>query len=351
MRYFRFLNQNQIYLMKKFFFVIPLSMLFACSTDSDEIKEEVQKEVDNNQPTINVQSLAIDEHSEGGSSVGTITAADSDNDELTFTIDSESGLEIDENSGEITLGASLILDYEVNQILPFTVSVFDGKAIVEQDFELTINDIDEYELLTTEQKEIISYYQYLTLWQAPTNSPLENSSRWMAPMKLYLDGQITAQFRADVETVLEEYNEIFENSDFSISLVENLEESNAHLFFGETSDIENLWADMFEIIDGQSYAGYAMTENNSSILSDTRMWVSNPIPVLFKHEMGHALGFGHSEKCDTENSFMCSSIDADHDFLEMEKTIISYAYDNEMEAGLTGNEIEAVLANKMILED
>lgn len=343
--------------MRKLYFAIPLSLLFACSTDSDEIKDEVEQEQEqeqettNNLPSISVQSLAINEHSEEGSVIGTISAADADNDELTFTIDPDSGLEIDEETGELTIGANLVLDYEAAQSLPFTVSVFDGNAIVDQEFELTINDVDEYELLSETQKETIAYYQYLTLWQAPTNSPLENSSRWMEPMKLYLDGQISMQFRADVELIIEEYNIIFENSDFNISLVATLEESNAHLYFGETSEIEALWADMFEIIDGKTFAGYAITSNNSSILSDTRMWVSNPIPVLFQHEMGHALGFGHSEKCETEDSFMCSSIDANHDFLEIEKQIISYAYANDMQAGLTAEEIEAILANKMILEN
>jgi hypothetical protein len=345
--------------MKKFFFLIPATILLGCSTDSDEIKDEVRQEqqqeteseTENDLPGITIESFAIDEHSEAGSIIGTISATDSENDQLTFTIDSDSGLEIDEETGELTLGANLVLDYEDNQSISFTISVFDGKAIVDQNFKLTINDINEYDLLSDEQQETIAYYQYLTLWQAPTGSPIENSSRWMEPMKLYLDGQITVQFKADVESILEEYNVIFESSDFNISLVETLEESNAHLFFGETGDIEGLWADMFEIIDGKTFAGYAITSNNNSVLSNTRMWVSNPIPVLFKHEMGHALGFGHSEKCDTEDSFMCSSIDADHNFLEIEKEILSYAYANDMAAGLTAQEIEAFLANKMILEE
>lgn len=337
--------------MKKLFFLIPATIVLSCSSDSDEIKKEIQDETQNNNPTITVQSFAVDEHSEAGTSLGSVSAADSDNDELTFTIDSESGLEINEESGEITLGNNLVLDYEANQTLPFTVSVFDGKVIVDQAFELTINDINEFELLSDEQKETIAYYQYLTLWQAPTNSSLDNSSRWMEPMKLYLDGQITAQFRTNVESVLEEYNVIFENSDFNISLVETLQESNAHLYFGEADDIEGLWDDMFEIIDGKTFSGYAITSNNNSVLSDSRIWVSSPLPILFKHEMGHALGFGHSEKCDTETSFMCSTIDTNHDFLEMEKQIISYAYDNEMEAGLTAEEIEVILANKLFLEN
>lgn len=337
--------------MKKLFFLIPVTILLSCSTDSDEITNEIQQETENSQPSISAQSLSIEEHSEAGASIGTISATDSDKDELTFTINSESGLVINETSGEITIGANLILDYEANQTLPFVVSVFDGKAIVEKAFELSINDVIEYDLLSAEQKETIAYYQYLTLWQAPTNGGIDNSTRWMEPMKLFLDGQITTEYRADIDAVLAEYNAIFENSDFNISIVETLAESNAHLYFGDSDDIDGLWDDMFEIIGGQTFAGYAITSTNNSVLNDSRIWVSSPLPILLKHEMGHALGFGHSEKCDTDNSFMCSTINPNHDFLEIEKEIISMAYDNDMEAGLTAAEIQTILANKMFLED
>ena len=185
--------------MRKLFFLIPATLIFSCSSDSDEIQEETQ----NSQPVIAAQSFTIDEHSEAGASVGRISASDADNDELTFTINNESGLVINEQNGEITLGNNLLLDFEANQTLSFTVSVFDGNAIVEQDFELEINDISEFDLLSDAQKETIAYYQFLALWQSPTNSPLNNATRWMEPMKIYLDGQISTQFRTDVEAVLD----------------------------------------------------------------------------------------------------------------------------------------------------
>ncbi len=335
--------------MKNLFYLILSTVLFSCSNDSNEIKVDLQNETENSLPIINETSFSIDEHSEAGTVIGTVSASDADNDELTFDIDNESGLVINEETGELTLGNNIFLDYEKNQNQPFTVSVFDGNTIIDQSFDLAINNIDEYELLSDIQKETISYYQYLTLWQAPTNSPLENSSRWMEPMKIYLDGQITPEFRTSVATIIEEYNDIFIDSDFSIALVDTLEESNTHLYFGDTSDLESLWPDMFEIVNGNTYVGYAMTANNNSVLSNSRIWVSNPISILFKHEMGHALGFGHSEKCETENSFMCSSIDADHDFLEVEKEIMSYAYANNMEAGLNSEEIKVFLANEMVI--
>ena len=255
------------------------------------------------------------------------------------------------NTGQITLGDTQILDFETATNLIFSVSVFDGKAIVEQDFELSISDIDEYNLLTEYQKEVIDYFQYLTLWQSPTHSALDRNSKWQTPMKLYLDGSYTNAYKTNIEAVIEEYNELFINSDFSISLVETQADSNAHLFFGQTADLENLWADMFEIVDGKTYSGYAISSNIDSELGASRIWVSSELSILFKHELGHSLGFGHSNKCTTDNSFMCSSISPNHDFLEIEKEVIRYAYATDMPVGMTSEEIRSYLANRMVMEE
>ncbi|QLG46010.1 cadherin domain-containing protein [Costertonia aggregata] len=332
--------------MKKVLLLLPALFVIGCSSDSDTINEDLE----NSAPQINVQSFQVDEHSVVGTVIGTVTATDANNDVLTYTIDNSSGLEINEDNGELRVGNTAILDFETAQSLSFTVSVFDGTTIAEQEFTLTFNDVNEYDLLTDTEKETVDYFKYLTLWQGPSNTPRNRNSRWQQTMKLYLDGQISQEFRTNVIAVVSEYNMIFEDSDFSIELVETMDESNTHLFFGEVADVEAVWQDMFNIINGNTFSGYAISNGTVSQINSARIWISNIIPVLTKHELGHTLGFGHSDKCETENSFMCSSIGVENDILDIEKEVLKYAYDNRTSGGLTSNEIETTLANLILLD-
>lgn len=333
--------------MKKVLLPLSFVLLVACSSEKDEMLEDSG----NNQPEINDQVFQANEHSEAGTSIGTVSAADKDGDELTFTIDSESGLEINEETGELSLGNNLILDFESAESLDFTVSVFDGKSIIGKDFTLDITNINEYDLLTDTQKETVDYFQYLALWKGPHNTPIDQITKWGTPIKLYLDGTISGEFKTNVESAIAEINDITSESSFSISLVESLSESNAHLFFGEANELENLWPDMHEFVNGQSYSGYASTNGTVSTIQSARIWISDPIEVLFKHELGHAIGLGHSDICDPGSSFMCSTIAPEHEILPMEQDILRYLYHDDMPGGLAESEIDATLANLIVLED
>jgi len=337
--------------MKKLVYLIAAMLVVACSSDTDEIKTEIEQESGNNRPEINDQAFQIDEHSAGGTLIGTVSATDKDGDELTFTIDNESGLEIDEQTGELSLGNTVTLDFESAETLAFTTSVFDGKSIIDKDFILNIANVDEFELLSESQQETITYFKYLTLWQGPHNTPINQITKWGKPMKIFLDGTISPEFRTNVENVLEEINNLTAGGSFNISLVESLDESNTHLFFGESSELGNLWPDMYEVVHGQTFSGYASTSGTAAEIQSARIWISNPLEVLFKHELGHSIGLGHSDLCDTDKSFMCSTIAAEHTVLPVEQAILKYFYSDEIPGGLEANEINTTLANLILLND
>jgi len=332
--------------MRKIFAPLLTFLVIACSSDNSTDLPETS----NNGTVIVAKTFAVDEHSAEGTLIGTVDVLDNDGDELTFTITSDFDLKINEETGEITTGPNLNLDFETLQELSFTVSVFDGNTLTEKDFLLDIQDIDEMTLLTEEQNELISYFKFLTLWEGPNNTPVGFNQKWGAPMKMYLDGNITNDFRTTVEYVIAEYNNITATGDFTISLTDNQSDANAHVFFGMKNEVEAIWPDMFNIIKDKNYDGYSMTPSQNAILVSTRIWVSSEYEVLFKHELGHSLGFGHSNRCDDEKSFMCSTIEIENDILPIEEKVIRYLYHSDMGVGLSKSKIETVLANIFLSE-
>lgn len=352
---------------------IALAMLsllaLACSNDIDEVtleeitentlidgvlhetaKEGSAEHISIAAPIFEERTFTIDEHAAPGSLIGTLSAKDANGDSVTYALESDIDLDLNTATGEIRVGAQLHLDHETAETLKFDVSAFNGKSISKRSFNLEVQDVNEVGLLTEDQAELVDYFQYLTLWQGPYVKEVEVNRRWNEPMLLYLDGTISKEFKATVEKVIAEYNELFEDGDFSISLTDDSEAANSHLFFGTKQEVESVWPDMYNIIKKGNYDGYAMTPSQNAVLISTRIWISNPIESLFKHEVGHTLGLGHSNQCE-EKSIMCSQVGAKSDFSQEEASVIRYLYHNEFSAGLSATDIEKKLANLIVNEE
>ncbi len=351
--------------------VLPILSLLAvaCSSEIDEVSfEEVNEKVtveaypeetakddtateDTNGPAVSERrSFSIAEHSAAGSSIGFLAATDADKHPMTYTLESGADIDIDENTGELKVGANLKLDFERSETIEFLVSAFDGETITEKTISLAIQDVDEMALLTADQKELISYFQYLTLWKGPHVTEVDENRKWTTPMILHLDGTITDEYRATVESVISQYNALFTEGDFRITLTEDADDANASLLFGAKKTVADVWPDIYDIIKKGNYDGYAKTTSENSIMTYTRIWISNPIGALFKHEMGHALGFGHSNHCEGKKSMMCSTVSANSAILPIEAGVIKYQYHRDLPPGLSEKEIEEVLANLILNE-
>jgi len=347
--------------MRKLVYILVILFISSCSTDTelltDEIldnettNDETANDGQNNAPNFNMSTFQIPEHSLAGTPIGTVTATDADQDLLTYTIESNYDLVINENTGELSVGENLQLDFETNNEIPFTVSVFDGSTIVDLSTALTITDIDEYEALNQTQKDLVSYYSFLTLRKG-ASSPRTNNLKWGESISLYLDGAITPEYRAMVTAALEEINEYFTIGDFNISLTTNQSEANATLYLGDVSEIETLWPDIYNIANGSNNQGYASTSFSNNVINDARIWLSIDSEILFKHELGHGLGLGHSNRCDSSEpvgSFMCSTVSPNHNILPSEVEVLRYLYHEDMPAGLNEGQIEDYLSNFILL--
>ena len=102
--------------------IAALSTLFLACNDDDMVST-------NTAPTISDQTFSIAEDVSIGTSIGTVTASDADNDPLTFSIiagNSNDVFSIESTSGEILL--SEMLDFETTSTYSLTVQAADNES-------------------------------------------------------------------------------------------------------------------------------------------------------------------------------------------------------------------------------
>ncbi len=327
-------------------------LVFACSTDSDVTSDGQNEDMTNNAPSVLSQSFQVDEHSPAGTVIGTVQASDNEDDILTYTIDAAENFLIDENTGALSIGDGLKLDYESDPDLDFTVSVFDGNGISDANITLNIADINEFDALSDDQKEVVNHFKHLTLFQDPTSPTQTIMRKWDEPMKLYLIGDFPQTAQTIVQEVIAEYNMLTASDNFNISLVDTESESNAQLFFGTKQETESVFPEMYDQIKDLNLSGYAISSFVGNSYRSSQIWISSQTAALFTHEMGHALGLGHSNLCDEGSaSAMCSTISPNNELLDIEKNVIRFFYSEDMPTGLNDQEIEQSLSNLILLQD
>lgn len=338
--------------MKNISLLLVSFLVFACSTDSDEESDVVNGEIANGAPIIVSQSFQVDEHSVAGTLIGTVQASDNDNDALTYTIDSVENILINETTGALSVGEGLKLDFESRNSLNFTVSVFDGSAISDAEITLNVEDINEFDVLSESQKEIVTHFKHLTLFQDPTSPTQTIIRKWDEPMKLFLVGDFPETTRSMVQEVLAKYNMLTASGSFNISLASTESESNAQLFYGTKQETESVFPNMYEQIKDLTLDGYAISSFTGNSYRSAQIWISSQTAALFTHELGHALGLGHSNLCDGNSpSAMCSTISPTNELLDIEKKIIEFFYNEDLPTGLNEQQIDESLSNLILLQD
>lgn len=101
----------------------------------------------NSAPEIADQTFSIDENSANGTLVGTVQASDEDDDDLLFSIASQTddAFAINETSGELSVANSQLLDFETTPALELNVQISDGTDSASAIMLVELNDVDEEE--------------------------------------------------------------------------------------------------------------------------------------------------------------------------------------------------------------
>lgn len=338
-------------LMYKIFSCSLILLAFSCSTDEEPmiIEEPV---ITNAVPLMANQQFEVSENTGDFKTIANIVATDTDGDLLTFSLESDIDLLVRSTTGAVTTTSTSILDYETAQSLSFDISVRDTKG-GSTTATITINVLDEDDgPLTNYQKSFIDEYIYVTYKLSPTASGGPLSEKWQGQINLFLEGNLPANYEQTVQGYLEEFNAFFTDGT-NLALVTTQEESNVHLIMGPTTSVQQEWPDMYSLINGSGFGGYALNTSNVDYnLNNGRIWMQNDNEGLFKHELGHIIGLGHTSDayCDgTSNSVMCPGTAVE--FTVFDTHIIKTLYRTETPVGLSQAQMRVLVDEYLVQGD
>ncbi|WP_271783235.1 cadherin repeat domain-containing protein [Aquimarina algiphila] len=158
-------------------FVAVIIILVSCSKDDGNAPG-------NTAPVMTAQSFTVTEALDSGSIVGVVTATDADDDELVFTITTNSGtLFTIDDLGTIKLAQNEQLDFEMASTHTIVVEVSDGKSNVSVEITINVTDVNEtadiYIAGIYTQSELNQDWAEAAYWKngeivLPTTSPSED---------------------------------------------------------------------------------------------------------------------------------------------------------------------------------
>ena len=327
--------------------LILFLLVIACSSDDEEIN--------NIPPAVSAQSFNITENVATGTSIGSIIATDEEDDFLTFSFafnpEFMNAVEIVTTTGEIRVRDIDFFDFESNESFTFDVTVSDGNSNVTADITINIDDIDDGPLRNVE-KTFLDEYQFIVSNFSPTSFGSTLNQKWTEDIRMFLDGNNSNQFSSIIDEVITEFNMLFTN-DVEITIVNSLEEANIHVVYGPKSLIEDIWPNVFNSVCQGGFTGFAnFSEDGGSNILQANIWVNTDADIgLFRHELGHAIGLGHSDNfCDIENerfSTMCPNPPS-QELSDFDEGIIRILYHPNVNAGDSFSQSEATITELLL---
>ncbi|WP_170179744.1 cadherin repeat domain-containing protein [Flavivirga rizhaonensis] len=270
-------------------FVAVIIILVSCSKDDGSAPSDT--EPGNTAPVINAQSFTVTEALDSGSIVGVVTATDADEDELVFTITTNSGaLFTIDSSGTIRLAQNEQLDFETASTHKLNVEVSDGKSKVSAEITINVTDVNDetgdiYIAGIYTQSELNQDWAEAAYWKngeitLPTTSPSEDYPS--AAYSIFVEGNDIYVAGYEVEGPEDDLKEIAKywknGNDVSLSLGDGFSRARSIVVDGsdvyvcgqedhpDYGNVPKYWKNgNATILDIEAFIAYDITKANGDI--------------------------------------------------------------------------------------
>lgn len=320
----------------KLLFVSVLAFVVGCAEDEDGNELSV-----NTAPESTNQQFYVNENVVNQFFVGTVLATDKEGDNLTFEIINDTlPFIINENSGEITVSNSVVIDFETKNSYDFEVLVSDGEFTTQVMISIVVNNVAESSIAKEEQERLIEVFKYMSLFKSNSTPDLSNR-KWKSTLNIFVSGDYTINDEEVIEGFISELNGL-NTEGLELNRVSSLEEANVEIWVATFDDLTNNRPDFAAnaVSTNRGYA-YMQKYTGSKEIFKSSIWLNKSSYEVstIKHEMFHILGFGHSlDVTSLLHSPSRSEILSDDDVF-----VIEALYSKEMNSNSNEEQIEESL--------
>jgi hypothetical protein len=202
--------------------------------------------------------------------------------------------------------------------------------------------------ITEEQQTAISYFKEIALGLEHGNAPTV-TRKWTTEMKIFVGGDPSQGLEQELDTIINDLNQLSQESDFSISTIVDSSNSNAYLFFGSNEVFAKRVPEAAENV-GQNYGLFYFWWNGNNELNRMAAYVdmyrTENLTVrkhLLREELTQSLGLAKDSQRFSDSIFNSSYAVQVTKFSEVDKQVIQLLYHPEMETGLNESQVDSKL--------
>lgn len=208
--------------------------------------------------------------------------------------------------------------------------------------------------LTDEQQTAIFYFKEIALGLEFGDAP-RVTRKWTNDMKIFVGGNPSQELNQEFESILNDLNQLFQQSNFSISTVSDSSSSNAYLFFGSHTEFAERVPAAENNVE-QNYGLFYIWWNGNNELYRMATYVdmyrteSETVRKhLLREELTQSLGLARDSDRFSDSIYNSSYDVKVTQYSKVDKQIIQLLYHPEIETGLNESEVDNKL--KEIIND